>query len=238
MALYDQIIDDILKKIQDKALKIGDMLPTELDFCKQYGVSRPTVRTAMIKLVNEGHLSRVKGKGTFVTTPKLIQESTQFIESYNEEMLNKGLTPLTVVLELKTCSCPEHVCDQLNVPLGTKLIKLRRLRYVRPINEEKPVVLTTVYVPFEIAPTITDYDFETFSLYEVLERNGIIITNVVRELEIKTLYGKTAQLLMVKEGSPSHYISSVGYNADGIAIEYSESYYPGDRNKFLIKISR
>jgi GntR family transcriptional regulator len=238
MALYDQIIDDIYKRIQDKTLKPGDMLPTELDLCKLFKVSRPTVRTAMIKLVNDGHLTRIKGKGTFVTSPKLMQESTQFIESYNEEMLSKGLTPLTVVLELNTCPCPEHVYTKLNIALGTKLIKLQRLRYARPVNEEKPVVLTTVYVPYELAPFILNYDFETFSLYNVLERNGIIISNVVRELEIKSLYGKTANLLGVKEGSPAHFISSVGYNNNGIAVEYSESYYPGDRNKFVIKISR
>ncbi|MDF2543893.1 MAG: transcriptional regulator, GntR family [Herbinix sp.] len=238
MALYDQIIHDIYIKIQDKTLMPGDMLPTELELCKQYNVSRPTVRTAMIKLVNDGHLTRVKGKGTFVTSPKLMQESTQFIESYNEEMISKGLTPLTVVLELKTCPCPEHVYTKLNIPLGTKLIKLQRLRYARPNNEEKPVVLTTVYVPYELAPFLLDYDFEAFSLYNVLERNGIFISNVVRELEIKTLYGKTANLLMVKEGSPAHFISSVGYNSKGTAIEYSESYYPGNLNKFVIKISR
>lgn len=238
MPLYDQIIDSVLEQIHNKSLKEGDMLPTEVELSQQFGVSRPTVRTALLKLVNAGYLTRTKGRGTFVTKPKIIQESTQFIESYNEEMVNKGLTPKTVVLEFEVIPSNEAISDKLSIPCGDQVIKLTRLRYVQPNDEERPVVLTTVYVPYDFAPNLLNYDFESFSLYEVLSKNNLVITKVVRELEIKMLFGKTARLLEAKDNSPAHFISSTGYNESGSVVEYSESFYPADRNKFIIKITR
>lgn len=41
-------------------------LPTEVSLSAKFGISRSTVRTAILELVNEGILERVPGKGTFI----------------------------------------------------------------------------------------------------------------------------------------------------------------------------
>lgn len=227
-----------MHRIQMGQLKEGDMLPTEMELSILFGVSRPTVRTALLKLANEGYITRVKGKGTFITRPKLVQESTSFIESYNQEMREKGLSPKTEVLEFRATRANEIIAEKLKLNKGDKVIKLKRLRFVEPDFEENPVVLTTVHIPYKIAPNLLHYDLENTSLYDVLKQQNIVIQRVERELEIKMLYGKTARLLNAKENSPAHFISSVGYTRDGTPVEYSESFYPADRNKFLIKITR
>jgi GntR family transcriptional regulator len=43
------------------------VISSERQLCEQYGVSRTTVRQAVSRLVQEGLLYHVKGKGTFVT---------------------------------------------------------------------------------------------------------------------------------------------------------------------------
>mgnify|MGYP002531602315 FL=1 len=67
--LHAQISEYIMTKIQSGEWPVGHMLPTELELCEQFGISRSSVRTAMMSLVNDGYLKRVKGKGTFVTNP-------------------------------------------------------------------------------------------------------------------------------------------------------------------------
>jgi len=238
MPLYDKIIDDVMGKIKLGELKEGDMLPTEMELAEMYNVSRPTVRVALQKIANEGYLQRVKGRGTFIRKPKIVQESTRFIESYNQEMLDKGLTPKTEVLELRVTAAPEPVAKKLNIQVGDKVIKLKRIRYAKPDYDESPVVLTTVYIPYDIAPNLLHQDLEKESLYDVLDRQGVVIQKVERELEIKLIYGKTARLLNTKPNSPAHFISSVGYSSSGRPVEYAESFYPADRNKFLITITR
>lgn len=238
MPLYEQIIKNIMDRIQSGSLKEGDLLPTEMELCEKFNVSRPTVRTALLKLANDGYLTRIKGCGTFIAKPKLLQESTQFIESYNQEMKEKGLTPRTEVLEFRTIPAADSIAGRLNIQSGVKVIKLKRLRFVEPIFEGNPIVLTTVYMPYSIAPTILNCDMEKFSLYDLLNKKGIVISRVERELEIRMLSGKNARLLNEKDNSPAHFISSLGFTKKGEVIEYAESYYPADRNKFLIRINK
>src|SRR5205807_2418305 len=49
----------------------GQLIPSELELCQMYSVSRTTVRKALDHLTQEGLLYRIQGKGTFVAPPKL-----------------------------------------------------------------------------------------------------------------------------------------------------------------------
>ena len=71
--LYFQIKEIILSEILSGNLQTGDLIPTEVEFSQMYKVSRSTVRQAILELVNEGYLCRLKSKGTFVSKPKISQ---------------------------------------------------------------------------------------------------------------------------------------------------------------------
>lgn len=240
MPLYYKVQNYILELIKNNKLKEGDLIPTEMELSSMFNMSRPTVRQGLNTLVSKGYLKRLKGKGTFVTKPKILQENTRFIESYNREMHNKGLIPETKVLEISIKICPDFLVDKLGVEDGEKIIKLKRLRYAYGDEEEntKPILLTTVYIPYKKFPNLIMYDFEKRSLYEVFEENNVYIKKVLREIEAKLANKETSKLLQITEGSPIHFISSFGYLEDGSIIEYAESIYPGERNKFIVEINR
>ncbi len=63
--LYVQLADTIRGQIKTGQIKVGDMLPSENEMIKLYGVARLTVREALSVLVNEGLLEKRHGKGTF-----------------------------------------------------------------------------------------------------------------------------------------------------------------------------
>lgn len=65
--IYIEIYEDFHKKILEGVYKEGDMLPPETDICKQYLVSRITVQKALQKLTEKGLITRIPGKGTFVS---------------------------------------------------------------------------------------------------------------------------------------------------------------------------
>lgn len=47
-------------------MQAGDQLPTEAELCKQFRVSRSTIRQAMGRLERDGLVTRIRGKGTFL----------------------------------------------------------------------------------------------------------------------------------------------------------------------------
>lgn len=65
--LADSVASDIEKRILEGSLKAGDRLPSERTLALDLGVSRPSLREAIQKLVSKGLLTTRHGGGTFVT---------------------------------------------------------------------------------------------------------------------------------------------------------------------------
>ncbi len=64
--LYRQIADQLRQLIADGEYRVGSRLPTERELAEQLGVSRPTVREALIALEVEGRLRIRVGSGIYV----------------------------------------------------------------------------------------------------------------------------------------------------------------------------
>ena len=161
--LYYQLKEILLESI--KHAEKGASFPTELELCEQFDVSRPTVRQAIIELVTEGYLRRIKGRGTFIAEPKIQQDFLIALKSFSEEMLEKGLTPTTQVLDLKSRACDEGVSEALDIPIGSEVVQLERLRF----TNNRPVVLVVTFLPAARLPNILDRHFENESLYQIIE---------------------------------------------------------------------
>lgn len=63
-SLYQDFIDKLLEEIS--TMEKSAKLPSERQLCKDYEISRTTVRNALGPLVNSGVLYQIQGKGTFV----------------------------------------------------------------------------------------------------------------------------------------------------------------------------
>ncbi|MGW8826054.1 GntR family transcriptional regulator [Paenibacillus lautus] len=70
MPLYQRVQEYIRDLISSQVLKVGDRIPTEKELMERFGVSKITVVNALAGLVNEKIITRVPGKGTFVSEPE------------------------------------------------------------------------------------------------------------------------------------------------------------------------
>ena len=79
VALYVQLANCLSDAIYQGEYKPGDKLPSENSLCKQYGVSRITVRQALNLLIQQNLAFAVHGKGTFVKAPDISHELNRII---------------------------------------------------------------------------------------------------------------------------------------------------------------
>ena len=231
--LYYQLKEILLECVEQA--EVGSSFPTELELCEQFDISRPTVRQAINELVVEGYLQRIKGKGTFIAEPRIKQDFLIALKSFTEEMQEKGLVPKTQILELEKEPCDEKVSKALNIPIGSEVIQLKRLRSTNNI----PIVLVVTFLPAAKLPNILSRDFENESLYRIIEEEyGYTIDRATRTLEAWVAGEDEAALLEIKEGDPIQFIETIAYLTDGSPIEYSLAQYRGDKSEFTFELKK
>lgn len=236
--LYMQVTTHIKENILSGKYKLGDQIPTEVELSATFGVSRPTIRQALGRLTTEGYLRRIKGSGTFVSQPKVLHESTTFIAGYRAESQKKNLNIKTKVLYIGVENADKCVAKKLEISVNAKVIKLVRLRSIDNYNNNKPVLYTTVYVPFKLFPKMNELDFSDVSFYDVLDKKGLCVCNASRELEVVATPPKIGDELQISPFEPSILVTSIGKTETKIIVEYTQSYYPAGCSRFLIDINR
>lgn len=65
--LYRQVADQLRSYLDSGALQVGERMPTERDLAERLGVSRPTIREALIALEVEGRVRIRVGSGIYVS---------------------------------------------------------------------------------------------------------------------------------------------------------------------------
>ncbi|MBD1424294.1 FadR/GntR family transcriptional regulator [Sphingobacterium arenae] len=71
-SLVDKVEERIIYFIQKKKLKVGDVLPKELDLAESFGVSRTVIREALLRLKTIGLIESKKHKGAVLKNPDVL----------------------------------------------------------------------------------------------------------------------------------------------------------------------
>lgn len=232
---YFQLKEILLEFI--KSQKPYTLLPTEAELCSHFVLSRSTVRQALSDLTVEGYIVRHKGKGTMILPRKIEQEFLEILESFNDEMQEKGLHPTTSVVQLEIKQADPYVSKLLQLSEDQEVVYLKRLRSI----EGEPAVLVETYIPAERYHLrgLLDEDFVNKSLYHLMKyKYKVEIESSRRVLEIRYPNELDTNLLEIKPSSPIHYIETTSFDFTGIPVEFSRAKYRGDTNKFIIKISK
>ncbi len=232
---YIQLMDILREKVQQSEWRPGDQIPGEQDLCERYQVSRTVVRQALRELEYEGVITRQKGKGTFISLPKISEGLVQKLTGFYQDMVERGLKPGSRVLHQVVTPSNEKVARFLNITPGDKVIDIQRLRF---INDE-PIQLVTTYIPYNMCPSLATTDLSNQSLYAFLEKEcGIYITKGHRFIEAVLANENEAELLGIERGAPLLLLDSVSYSEDGQPIEYYHALHRGDRSRFEVELVR
>ncbi len=148
LSLYMQIANTLAAEI-DTEFRPGDVLQSEMELAKRFGVNRHTLRRAIEVLVNRGIVGKLQGKGTIVLQKVIdyhISSSTRF----------------TVNLERCGRHAESVVLKKRGIPADIEIAESLRL------NQEEPVIILRTLRKMDGVPfSLSDHYFPLDKVYEV-----------------------------------------------------------------------
>lgn len=233
LPLYYQIEEAIKGRIDKGELTEGEMIPSEREYAESYGISRMTVRQAITNLVNDGYLTRRKGKGTFVANKK-IEQKLIGLTSFTEDMLARGLAPSTKLLDFQLNEADEKTASRLGIRTGDTIYEFQRVR----LADQIPMAFETTYLSADLIKGLNP-EIVQGSLYQYVEEElGLSIDYATQELEASVAREAECEVLGIAKGSPVLFIRRYSYLSNGQPLELVQSIYRGDRYKFVIDMQR
>jgi len=220
---YAQLREILLDLIERDELPPGAPIPSERELCRRYGLSRMTVRQAVDRLVAEGRLQRVPGKGTFVAQPRI--ELTLPLTSFTEDIRSRGMAPGARELGRRVVRAGPHLAARLGIRPGDAVHVIERLR----TTDGEPVGIDRTHIPAALAPGLEEADLTGRSLHALLEaRYGIVMDGGELTITAGTADPADASLLGLPGGAAVLVLHRRSF-AGGVCAEYGVSTYRADR---------
>lgn len=229
--IYYQLKQIILEKI-----KIGEWLPntaisSERELSEMFEVSRMTIRQAMNELVSEGILYRERGKGTFVSPPRVEQSD---VMSFTEAATNQGLEAVTMVKRFEIEVSDLNVMEKLGLEDYEDVYYIQRFRMV----DTQIIGVEEIYLPVRLANNLQAMDL-SHSLYGTLKQNyGYLIDHVQTSLEAIIPSNDELKLFKTDENIPLLKVTSVHITDNDLKLYYEESIYRSDKYVLNVNIYR
>ena len=227
LPLYQRIKSQLRMQIGE--LPSDARIPSENELVKTYSVSRGTAKQAITELVYEGFLYRVRGKGTFVSPPK-INRRFNHLQSFTGDVLLHGKTPSNRILFLAKVAAPPQIADKLNISMEAPVLRFKRIVLVN----EDPLALVCSYLRCDYFPDL-QLDEVKNSLYAALmDHYGIAPRKALDTYSVLLASPKTANYLQISENSPLIYSERIAFLTDAIPVEYVESFIRSDKYQLTV----
>jgi GntR family transcriptional regulator len=232
--LYERVESVLAGDIADGSLPPETQLPPEEGLIERFKVSRTTVRKAIQNLVERGLVEVRRGKGTFVTQPRITQELTE-LTGFVEDMQAAGRTPTARLLDKRIVAADEAVAHHLALAPGTLVIRLQRVR----LADGVAMSFDETYLPRDIGEKVAENDLEAEPVFALLENKyDTPLVEAEYQLEAAAADPVVARALQVPVRSPIFLIERTSYTAGNRPIDYERLHYRGDLIRFVTRVVR
>ncbi|MGQ7793590.1 GntR family transcriptional regulator [Faunimonas sp. B44] len=219
-SLYEQVRSDLLERILSGEFKPGDLLPTEEALCREYGVSRITVRRAVADLAANFFVTRKRGVGTIVTR-RLSDRRVFRLSGFFEETTRFDQTEFLNVVE----PASTEVAEALQIEPGTPV---RHRLLVSARNGEAFTMIDRYTIERNGAPGEGGRGDAS--------RLGPRIERAEQELAATKANALVAKHLGIRPGRPILIASRVYLSSDDRPVRYTISRYHPDRYRFTVDL--
>jgi GntR family transcriptional regulator len=219
LPLYRQVEDLILEDVSSGILKEGDLIPSEIELARRYGVHQGTVRKAILNLTQKGILYRKQGKGTFVVFHRnnvKRYRNYRFVNAPHTEFSHLSIA----LIDLRTIQASHETAEHLQIKKGSQVIQLERIGKVG----DDSFLHTISYLPKRLYPGLEKYSATDFVKNTLWKLQEIYFKIRVRSREefvsAVAADSETARLLETQAGDPILRIRMIATCETGEIVEY------------------
>ena len=226
--LYQQLMTRLKNDIRGRAsIPAGGRIPSEQVLCDTYGVSRVTVRKAMLDLVQEGLLVRQSGQGHLCGRGKDSPGSEHDHQLYRF-LRGPGASCGSTAHFLSVGGTDGRGLRKLGVAPDGRVLELCRLR----LCDGDPVMLEVNRFPEEYA-FLADEPVEG-SLYEFLRAHGVIPSSAIHDISMGHATPFVSKHLHTEVGDALLVLDELVLNQHGEPLHLSRQWIRGDKYTFRI----
>jgi len=234
--LYVSVQRALMERIERRQYTVGSRLPTEGDLCKEFHVSRHTIREALRSLRNAGFISSRQGSGYTVDS---VAAQHRFVHSIGslDELLQYVSKAKLHVLEIGLVEADGALAARLNCSPGRKWLRVCGVRKL--LSSAKPIGVVEVFVPASYAGIRKQIPDHAGPLYELIEKTyGERIEEVVQTMRAAVIPTRYAAELQLDANSAALEIERVFKSPSGKIVEISFNYHGVDRFSYKMVLRK
>jgi len=230
-ALHHQLYVLLREQITGGRYRPGDLLPTQETLCRQFSISRITVRRALNDLVEEGFVRNRQGVGAFVAVDiGAARHGPDF--SFIGDMRRTLKETTMQLLLLETARCPLAIAAHLGLAEDEGALHLVRTRSIA----DKPVTLLDGWIPRRFAAAVTAKNLKTRSLHELIAGSFERLGRVAQEVNAALADPTVAQALDIEINSATLKIDRLVHNRDGAPVHYVTVWTTPLRTRLVMEV--
>ncbi len=233
LPVYHQLCILLRQQILDGDFQPDGMLPSEFTLSERFGVSRVTVRRALLILEQDGLVERRRGVGTFaLQAPQ--DDTSPPISGMLENLITIGLNTRAETLHFESAIPPGRVQSALNLERAEACMKIERCRF----HNQTPFSFTTIWVTPSLSDLLENMDLDDRPVISILESKGVRAVSADQTLSAVASDDRAAQILSVTIGAPLIRLRRTVFDSDGVAVLFQQSVYIPERYEYHMLLSR
>ncbi len=229
-----QLADRLRQRIVDGQWEPGHRLPSEQELAAEYGVSRPTVRSAVARLVDSGMLRVRHGAGTFVTSHQHgIRAGLQELRSTSRIIAEQGYSCEVVYRSRELRSATAEEAERFEGPAGLPVIAIERCF----LADDEVVAFEHDLINAAVLPEGVVPEDISGSVFEFMEPLGLLPVQALAH--VRAVYDDGIGWGPRRPARPLYVcLDQVHYLADGRAVSWSQAFFVEEKVEFTLVRTR
>ncbi|HEX7989734.1 MAG TPA: GntR family transcriptional regulator [Stenotrophomonas sp.] len=233
---YAELGDLLQAAIEKGEYAVGTLLPTELELCERFSVSRHTARAALAQLISAGLVQRRPGAGTRVIAQNSAMRYEHEIDTV-DLLMQYGNSTRLQVLEAERKLADAAMAQRLDIHEGKEYLRLHCLRLEEQSRE--PIAVTEMLIPVRTGVP-TDKLLEVAGAARALAKflDPAKLSRVEQVFDAASFEAADAKLLDIKKSEPAMRVQRRYRDANGRLLLVATSLHPPGRFAYSMVLSR